>query len=166
MPALVLVLFLLLPLAEIAVFVRIGGAIGVLPTLALVVLSVFAGLAIVRTQGLAALRRVQAALERGEMPARDLFDGACLVTAGVLLIVPGFITDSIALLLLLPPLRTALRRWLGARLAGRRRDRHPRPVVIDGEFTEMDERSDAPPAAATRPGQSPWLRHDGDRRRA
>jgi len=166
MPALVLVLFLLLPLAEIAVFVRIGGVLGIIPTLALVLLSAFGGLAIIRAQGLATLRRVRVALDCGELPAADLFDGACLVMAGVLLIVPGFITDSIALLVLLPPVRTALRRRLGGWLVGRRADRHPPMVVIEGEFTEMDDDGGQPLGAARRHGASLRLRHECDRRRA
>jgi len=99
MPAIFLFLFLLLPLAEIAVFVWVGSALGVGATLALVLLAAFGGLAIVRAQGLAALRRARAALERDELPTAELFNGACLVAAGVFLLIPGFITDFLAVLL-------------------------------------------------------------------
>src|SRR5262245_35669888 len=116
MRALALLSFLLLPLAEIAVFVCVGSAIGVFATLGLVLLAGIAGIAILRLQGLATLRRVRTALDRGEVPGAALFDGACLVFAGLLLIIPGFLTDAVALLLLIPPLRATLRGWMARRL--------------------------------------------------
>jgi len=166
MPAVALIPFLLLPLAEIAVFVLVGGAIGVGPTLALVLISACGGLAIVRLQGLATLRRARAALDLGELPAAELFNGACLLLAGILLLIPGFLTDFVGLLLLVPLLRTGLRVWLGRRLGVKsRRDGRREAAVIDGEFAEVDA-PDAGAGAGDARRLSPWLRDDGGQRRA
>lgn len=120
MPLVILSLFIAVPLIEIAVFIQVGGVIGLWPTIALVILTAVAGTAMLRAQGLATLRRAQASLERGEAPLREVFDGACLLVAGVLLLTPGFVTDAVGLLLFLPPVRNGLRGWLtGAVRSGR-----------------------------------------------
>ena len=105
---------LLLPLflvavAEIALFVRVGQWIGLGPTVLAVVATALLGAALLRAQGLGALRRAQAALDRRELPVKELFDGACILVGGLLLILPGFLTDALGLLLLLPPVRALLR---------------------------------------------------------
>ena len=101
-------LFVALPIAEIALFVVIGGKIGVLCTVGLVVLAAVTGLAVIRAQGLNALQRLQQSVERGGDPVGPIADGALKVVAGLLLIAPGFLTDAFGLLLLLPPVRRAL----------------------------------------------------------
>lgn len=105
---------LLLPLflvavAEIALFVQVGQWIGLGPTVLAVVATTLLGAALLRAQGLGALRRAQAALDRRELPVKELFDGACILVGGLLLILPGFLTDALGLLLLLPPVRALLR---------------------------------------------------------
>ncbi|MGC2854696.1 FxsA family protein [Novispirillum sp. DQ9] len=104
----ILILFIAVPLLEIAVFIQVGGVIGPWPTIALVLLTAVAGTMLLRSQGLATLRRAQASLDRGEMPLREVADGMCLLFAGVLLLVPGFVTDILGLLLFLPPVRNGL----------------------------------------------------------
>ncbi|MFM2045003.1 MAG: hypothetical protein RLY86_3579 [Pseudomonadota bacterium] len=96
---------LLLPLAEIAGFAYVGQELGVLNTLGLVLASMVLGILLVRHRGLETLRRAQQRIARGEPPVREAFDGVFLVLAGILLIIPGFVTDVLALLLLLPPVR-------------------------------------------------------------
>jgi UPF0716 protein FxsA len=104
-----LLLFIaLLPVIEIALFIEIGGAIGLAATLLWVVLSALIGVQLIRYQGLATMARVQAAMETGGVPVEELSGGLCVIAAGVLLIVPGFFTDAIALLLLIAPLRRTL----------------------------------------------------------
>lgn len=115
-------LLLLVPLIEIALFIVIGGRIGVWPTIGIVVLTALAGAVMLRRQGLAALRSVQSRLMAGENPGRLLADGAMILVAGVLLLTPGFLTDTIGFLLLIP----AVRGWLFDRLA-------PRLVVVGTE---------------------------------
>src|SRR5215211_4843473 len=118
--ALLLVLiFIVLPVAEIYVIIKVGEAIGVLPTIAILVLDALLGSALLRHQGRAAWRRFNEALAEGRVPAREVFDGAMVILGGAFLITPGFITDAIGLLLLLPPTRTGFR-GLVTRMARRR----------------------------------------------
>lgn len=110
MAPVILLALILVPLAEIATFIWVGGWIGALPTIALVVgISVF-GLWLLRHQGLGMLRKAQAAMDRGEMPVAEVADGALIVLAGLLMVTPGLLTDALGLLLLVP----AIRRLLGA----------------------------------------------------
>jgi UPF0716 protein FxsA len=106
---LLVILFIVLPVAEIYVIIKIGGAIGVLPTIALLILDGLLGAALLRSQGRAAWRRFNEALAAGKIPAREVFDGAMVIMGGALLITPGFITDIFGLLLLIPPSRAMLR---------------------------------------------------------
>lgn len=136
------------PLIEIAVFIQVGGYIGLWPTLVIIVLTAVAGTALLRQQGLATLRRAQSEMEAGRMPVRELFDGVCILAAGALLLTPGFVTDAVGLALMVPPVRAVLGRWLWQAVATGghfefhtrtdrpRRDGHP--TIIDGEFHEVD----------------------------
>jgi UPF0716 protein FxsA len=118
--ALFLVLvFIVLPIAELYVIIKVGGAIGVLPTLALLVADSFLGAALLRSQGRAAWRRFNEALAAGRVPGREVFDGTMIILGGAFLLTPGFITDVVGLLLLIPPTRAAFR-GLVVRLARRR----------------------------------------------
>ena len=105
-----LLAFLVVPLLEIAVFILIGDRIGLWPTIALVVVTAVAGAALLRSQGLATVKQARACFERGEAPVQQVFDGVCLLFAGALLLTPGFLTDSIGLLLFAPPVRGSLGR--------------------------------------------------------
>lgn len=100
-----LLLLLLIPIAEIAVFIQVGSRIGVGMTLFLVLASAVFGVWLVRTQGFAAATRVHAMIARGESPALGMLEGLALLAAGVLLLIPGFVTDLAAFALLIPPLR-------------------------------------------------------------
>jgi UPF0716 protein FxsA len=136
-------LFVGLPIAEIAVFILVGGAIGVLPTLALVVLAAVAGVAVVRWQGLQTLVRLQASLESGGDPTGPLAHGALVAIAGVLLVIPGFITDVVGLLLLVPAVRSALIRRGAARTTVRvstfARTRRPHTETIETDYEVVDD---------------------------
>jgi UPF0716 protein FxsA len=142
-----LLAFLLLPIVEITLFVLVGDAIGLGATLALVILGAVVGTVLMRSQGLAALRRVQAALDRGELPVGEVLDAASVVMGGILLLLPGFFTDVLGILLLVPWVRHRLGRgllaWLlrhgeirvrAARAGGPRRSG---PTIIEGEFEEV-----------------------------
>jgi UPF0716 protein FxsA len=102
---LILLAFIAVPIAEIAVFIQAGDLIGLWPTIALVILTAIIGTAMLRQQGLATLGRLRSTMDRGELPVRELFDGACLLLAGALLLTPGFLTDAVGFLLLVPPVR-------------------------------------------------------------
>ena len=110
-------LFILaLPIIEIAVFVLVGSKIGVLWTIALVVLSALAGSWLLRIQGFGALNRIRAELDAGRDPGRELAHGAMIMLAAVLLLIPGFVTDVIGLLLFIPPVRDVAWRFLKQRI--------------------------------------------------
>ena len=108
-------LILLVVLAEIAGFILVGGALGVLPTLALILIGVIAGALLLRRQGVATLDRVRAEVAARRLPGRTVAEGMVKAFAALLLIIPGFLTDLIAVLLLIPPIREALWRLAAAR---------------------------------------------------
>lgn len=112
----VLLGFLLLPLIEIALFVVVGQAIGLWPTLLGVVLTGLIGALVLRWQGIAALREMQVRLQRGEIPARQMGDTMLIGLGGLLLLLPGYFTDLVGLLLLLPLTRTLIYRLLARNL--------------------------------------------------
>jgi len=113
---LLIALIICVPIAEIYVIVQIGGAIGVWPTVLLLLASSVTGAFLLRHQGRAAMSSFRSALDQGRIPARETFDGALVICGGALLLTPGFLTDLLGLLLLLPPSRD-LFRALGERIA-------------------------------------------------
>jgi UPF0716 protein FxsA len=127
------VAFLLVPLAELAVLIAVGDVIGLLPTLVLLLVVSVAGAWLAKREGLAAWRRFQLALADGRVPTVEVADGAMILLAGALLLTPGFLTDVVGILLLLPPIRAMARR-LAPRLAARRlrRGTGRRVVIVDG----------------------------------
>ncbi|TWA69072.1 UPF0716 protein FxsA [Azospirillum brasilense] len=174
-----LLLFLLLPIAEIATFIEVGDWIGAGPTVGLVVLSAILGSVLIRWQGLSVLKRAQASAERGESPVGAVFEGFCVVVAGLLLIIPGFLTDIVGLLLFVRPIRNALGRWLfdrmkgvasyqmGGRMGGRTWSssgpagsqggpaNRPPPGVIDVDYQEVDPDGGRPGSAGPADRDSP-----------
>ena len=142
----VLLAVLALPLVEIALFIVIGQAIGVLPTLLGIVLTGAVGALVLRWQGTAALREMQFRLQRGEMPARQMGDTMLIGLGGLLLLLPGYFTDLVGLLLLLPFTRELIYRQLARNLrvvdvttSYRRADQ---PGLID--LDRSDWRDDGP----------------------
>jgi UPF0716 protein FxsA len=120
---LLLLLFLVAPLVELAVIVQVAGAVGVLNTIGLLIVVSLVGAWLAKREGLVTLRRIQLALGRGDIPSREVADGALILMAGALMIAPGFISDVVALLLLFPPTRAAIRPVLVRSLAKRGRAR-------------------------------------------
>jgi UPF0716 protein FxsA len=104
----ILMLMLMTPLIEIATFIRVGELIGLWPTLLGVVVSAVVGILVIQSQGLALATQLRAAMSRGEVPAQTVADAMMVFVAGVLLVVPGYFTDVLGLLLLIPPVRTLL----------------------------------------------------------
>jgi len=151
----ILAAFISVPIAEIAVFVEVGGRWGLWPTIAAIFATALAGTFLIRQQGLSVLHQVQAEIEAGRFPARQVFDGLCLLIAGALLLTPGFITDGLGFILLVPLTRQAIAAGLLSRLHvqtagpgysnGPARDpsRDPshghRGDVIDGEFHDLTD---------------------------
>lgn len=146
-----LLLFIVLPVLELWLLIKVGSVIGALPTIALVLLTAIVGVAMLRRQGLATLLRANQKLEQGQIPAREMLDGLFLAAGGALLLTPGFITDILGLLCLIPGLRQLVFGRLVQKLlarsgstfefrhfrAGQRRaDDH----IIEGEFRRDDSR--------------------------
>lgn len=104
----IFLLFAGLSYAEIYVLIQVGSQIGALSAIALTILTAIVGASLVRSQGLQTAFAARSAMERGETPARQMIEGLMLVVAGAMLVMPGFITDFVGLLLLLPPLRALL----------------------------------------------------------
>jgi UPF0716 protein FxsA len=107
---LLFLVFVILPIAEIYVIIKVGEAIGILPTIALLIVDGFLGAALARSQGRLAWRRFNEAMAEGRVPAKEVYDGAAIIFGGALLLSPGFITDFLGLFLLLPPTRALLRK--------------------------------------------------------
>jgi len=139
----IFLIFVFVVFAEIATFIMVGRAIGVLATLALVLAGMVGGLMLVKVLGFDALRRAEDSLTRGESPAGAVFDAACVALAGLLFALPGFLSDLAALMLLIRPLR----RWLGGSLwrglqasPNIRVWKHPSgATVVEGEYVEIQE---------------------------
>lgn len=108
--------FLVVPIIEIACFIVIGNAIGLWPTLLGIFVMAIAGAVLLRFQGMSIVNELRATMGRGELPARSIADAMMVGFAGVLLVTPGYFTDLIAILLLLPPVRTALYAFLRSRV--------------------------------------------------
>jgi UPF0716 protein FxsA len=122
--------FIVVPLAELAVIIAVGDVLGLWPTLVLLLVVSAVGAWLAKREGLAAWRRFQLALAEGRVPTVEVADGAMILLAGALLLTPGFLSDVVGILLLLPPTRAMARR-LAPRLAARRLRRRGR-VVVDG----------------------------------
>lgn len=107
--------FTLIPVAEIYLLITIGGHIGALNTVALVIITGFAGAYLARLQGMQTMLRVRASLQQGVMPAEEMLDAMLIFAAGIVLLTPGFITDVFGLLLLIPETRLQFKRYLRKR---------------------------------------------------
>jgi len=134
-----ILLFILVPIAELALIIQVGQEIGLLWTVAILVADSVLGSLLMRSQGRAAWRRFNEAMQAGRPPAREVLDGVLVIFGGALLLTPGFITDIVGLSFLAPPTRAVLRRLLVKRFAERMiasatRPRAPRqPTGTDGD---------------------------------
>ena len=142
-----LLLFLLVPVVEIYLLIKIGGVIGAFPTVVLVILTAVIGAALARYQGLATLQRLQATMARGETPAIEVFEGVLLLVGALMLLTPGFMTDLLGFACLIPLTRRALAFWLlrrvtvvtpGGGASGDTSEKH-KPRTIEGEFHREDD---------------------------
>jgi UPF0716 protein FxsA len=107
-----LLAFIGMPLIEIGLFIQVGGFIGLWPTIAIVIATAMAGTALIRRQGFNTLQRAQQEMDAQRLPVRELFNGVCLLFSGALLLTPGFLTDIVGFVLLVPPLRRLLGNYL------------------------------------------------------
>ncbi len=119
MQLLLVVLFIVVPIAELALLIQIGQQIGVWWTIALLVVDAVLGSLLARSQGRAVWRRFNEALRDGRAPAREVMDGALVLFGGALLLTPGFLSDILGVFLLLPPTRALVRAVLVRRFSSR-----------------------------------------------
>lgn len=180
MKFIILLLFIAVPLAEIAVFIKVGEVIGISATVALVILTAIIGVAMLKRQGLAAMARAQESVDAGELPVDSVIDGVCLLVAGAFLLTPGLITDTAGFLLMVPGFRRGLAHKIFAKIresgsfsvhtfgSGDHKKHRPPSgdepsggTVIDGDFEDMtrDEsdrshKQEEPPRVGSR--SSPW----------
>jgi len=169
-------LFIGIPLIEIALFVQIGGRIGIVWTIVIVIATAMAGTALLRMQGLAVMNDARRTLDAGGVPVDSLIDGLFLLIAGILLLTPGFLTDAVGFLFFVPPFRRGLGRWLWRQAAksgnvhfhhmkrGGSSDGRSGGIVIEGEV--VDEARDKSDEDENKPDiverdsdpDSPWRR--------
>jgi UPF0716 protein FxsA len=158
------ILFVIVPIAELALIIQVGEAIGVWWTIALLIADSILGSVLMRSQGRAAWRRFNQATSAGRVPAREVLDGVLVIFGGALLLTPGFISDILGLLLLLPPTRAIARGVLVRRFAhrmvasvtGMPRGPRPQPATwstnghrdydVEGRAVDLDTDRLDPPA--------------------
>lgn len=141
-------IFILIPVIELAVLIKVGGQIGVLWTVLLIFLTAIVGVNILRIQGISTLMKAQSRLQSGQLPAVEMAEGFILALAGALMIVPGFITDALGFVLLIPVFRGKIASQLMQALLARNRfhstPRHTdnqqshESKIIEGEFRRED----------------------------
>lgn len=149
-----LILFIAVPVIEIALFIQVGGVLGGWATIALILLTAVVGASLVRNQGLKTLLSLQQRLKSGELPAGEILEGVLLLVAGALLLTPGFLTDFMGMVILFPPARVWIANKLITRLkikasqsAGRKSgpfasggsNDQPTGNVFEGEFERKKE---------------------------
>jgi len=125
----ILSLFIVIPLVELYLLLRVGSLIGTGPTVGIVIVTGIAGGLMARRQGFAVWRRIQENLNRGALPTEPLVDGLFVLAGGLLLLTPGLLTDAVGFLALLPPTRAVLKRWIQ-----RRFQRHIDDRMVSAEY--------------------------------
>ena len=161
-------ILLFIPIAEIAVFIIVGGEIGILATFAMILFTAILGSILLRVQGLGIISKIQAKSAEGALPGKELVSGVMIAIAGVLLLTPGFVTDTIGFLLFFPPFRNFLWSTIASKVvvqakgftagAGRGFDpfqqrRQPQEGVVDLDEDEYSEKPNP---------DSPWI--DGNKK--
>ena len=123
--------FTIIPIIEIYLLIKIGAIFGALAAVTLVILTGFLGAFLARMQGLQTLYRIQESLREGRMPSGELLDALLIVIAGLLLLTPGFLTDSAGFLLLMPVTRNSIKHWLRRRIELRYMSNRPEDIIIE-----------------------------------
>lgn len=177
MRILAFLVFIAVPLIELAILIKVGEVIGLLPTILLVIATAIIGVSLLKRQGLATIAKARSTVEAGEFPVESVVDGICLLLAGAFLLTPGLLTDTVGFTLLVPAFRRNLAKWLfdkfkssgnihvhtfgtggpndpGAGPSGRT---PPDGGVIEGEFEDLDpEPGDKEEKPSSGSKSSPW----------
>lgn len=153
---LLLLIFIAVPIIEIALFIQVGGAIGTPWTLAIVLITAIVGTMLLRTQGFQTMANLQASIGKGENPVTHIAHGALILVAGVVLLTPGFFTDAVGLALLIPPIRAFVIKYASSRIqsggfvhmqGGQQDTQHnpnhdeqnQDPTIVEAEYTDLDD---------------------------
>ena len=123
--------FTIIPIIEIFLLIEIGSMFGALTAVSLVILTGFLGAFLARMQGLQTLYRIQESLREGRMPSGELLDALLIVIAGLVLLTPGFLTDSAGFLLLIPATRNFIKYWLRRQIELRYMSNRPEDIIIE-----------------------------------
>ena len=123
--------FTIIPIIEIYLLIEIGSMLGALTAVALVIVTGFLGAFLARMQGLQTLYRIQESLREGRMPSGELLDALLIGIAGLVLLTPGFLTDSAGFLLLIPATRNAIKNWLRRQIELRYMSNRPEDIIIE-----------------------------------
>jgi UPF0716 protein FxsA len=123
--------FTIIPVVEIYLLIQIGSAFGVFTSIALVVFTGFLGAYLARIQGLQTLFRIQESLKEGRMPSGELFDALLIGVAGLVLLTPGFLTDTVGFVLLIPSTRNAIKAWLQSKIKTQYMSERPEDTIIE-----------------------------------
>ena len=126
-----LIAFTIIPIIEIYLLIEIGSFFGVLTAITFVILTGFLGAFMARIQGLQTLFRIQESLREGRMPSGELLDALLIVIAGLVLLTPGFLTDSVGFLLLIPSTRNSIISWLQRQIELRYMSNRPEDITIE-----------------------------------
>lgn len=157
----VLIAFIAVPLIEIALFIQVGGWLGLWPTLAIVLITAIIGSSLVRSQGARELQNLRGSFSEMRDPSEPLANGAMILFSGALLLTPGFFTDFVGFSLLIPAVRAAVFKWARSRVnvtsfqmgPGPQAPHQPNDRVIDGEYEEVN------PPRPSQDGPSGWTKH-------
>ena len=157
-----LLIFIAIPIIEIALFIQVGGWLGLWPTLGIVILTAVIGTYLLRLQGMAELAKLQGSMQGSGNPVDPIANGALILVAGVLLLTPGFFTDGVGFALLTPPVRAVVIKWLAAKFANNPNVvfTHPNQTqardtgVVDVDYVVLDDDEPA------KPRDSGWTKRD------
>lgn len=146
-----LILLLVLPFVEFRVFRLVVVATGLWPAIIATIVTSLIGLVLLRLSGVGVMRRVESSISRGQFPAKELFDGLILMLAGIALLIPGFVTDAIGLILFLPPVRFLFFLWAKRKIrritvsgGNQPGGQDPRTVIVDVDYEEVVDVENAP----------------------
>lgn len=161
-----LFIFIIIPIIEIALFIQVGDWLGLWPTLVIIILTAVIGTYLLRLQGMAELAKLQSAMQGRGSPVKAIANGALILVSGVLLLTPGFFTDAVGFSLLIPPAREMVIKWLSVRFAHkpnaiftRNKKTHSSKCtttdtnILDVDYVVLDGED-------KKPGNSSWTERD------
>jgi len=136
-----LILVIGLPVSEIYFLIEVGSIFGALPTIGMILFTAIAGIALIRIQGLQTVQKMQLSMQQGQVPAIELIEGVMLFIAALMLLIPGFLTDAVGFILLIPPLRTSLAKyWVANKLSAAQMYKNQQSDYIDGDYEDLSKK--------------------------